>query len=330
MNKFKVLIFIFSIMSNYCVYGDQSYADDNVSMVSLRPMDFYIVSQIQKETNITSYDVEKWKFLFLGNDAYNVISLGLGLKAGIEGYNAASSYGGLIDQGMSWIPGSYQPSVSAQSFLKNNIVWATVAAGGAMIGLYPLLYGRIYDGLKSKVHAFDRYCNESVRNLALNSYASYEEVIKNKPIAWITQEPSVEIYLALHNLTNQAINAHKIILQLRSAATSPADLAALDMLQVDFQNYEHNFRHNKSIVRNSARFREVVANRRQSISEEQTTLSKEADLTIKQNKAWGSYVDNATKVFNFIKGTTAYMVKYKAELAALATGIYLQKKVSGK
>lgn len=335
----KITLFLFMIAVSVVYSCKANYADDGLSMVNFTPEDFYPVSQVQKYTNITFHDVEKYKLLFIGENANEILKAGLGLWAGWKGYRAAEPFGKHLDYGMSWIPEGYRPSQNTQLYLKNNIAWSAVAAGGTLVMLYPLLYERTYQGLKNKLDKFAEYCQDKAGPLALYSYSSYQDLKKRAPMGL---KKDVQLYLVLENLLKQAEYALLIMSDILDWTDGGRAKVDLETLNGDIGTYALNLRHNKEILlAHSTEMKSTFANRKNATTEEYKFATDEANLVLKQNKARksysdvvGSYVDTATKVFKFIGGITAYTAgfvrDYKAELATLSLGALAGKMLFGR
>jgi len=180
-----------------------SYAWAMDSGIEYTSQDLSIVNAIKRQSNITQSDVDKYKLLFLGGFA-PLTALGTSgyasFKAGQALYNNPDYITKVTGPLGKLVPEDYKPSESMQSMLTNKVLWAGVALGGVMYGMYPVLYSRTKEGILGKIQKFDNVCSRL--SVANRSYASLDELQRNIPLSWSGKD-EVAQYLALENLFQQ-------------------------------------------------------------------------------------------------------------------------------
>ena len=305
--------FLNSIFAGMLIFYS-SYAS---AMYQYTDEDMVIVDEITQQSDITESDVAKYKLLFLGGFA-PLTALG---SSGYASYRAGralyenpeyiAKVTGPLDK---WVSEDYKPSESLQNILSNKILWAGVASGGVMYGMYPVLYSRTKEGIIEKLKKFDMVCKKlAIAKLAFNNVQQLEENIDpswhvGNPIAWCA---------ALDNLVAQGGRAQRLLNQLRNWGV---DVSAWTE-RIAF--YNRHLVHNKNLF--ADRCNQLITVRRKEYGEHLKMQGEEA-------KVAGQHIKNVTSVWSILKDITsssAKAVKFgyenKEAIAAAVMGGYAYK-----
>jgi len=113
------------------------------------PSDYSVVSAITKKSNITQYDVEKWKLVWLGS-LQNIVAT---TAAGYSAYQLGQGAGQLASMAMTNLKITKDTGLLTHK-------WFWTAAGAASTGatLYNLLNPRLERGILQQVTAYADFC----------------------------------------------------------------------------------------------------------------------------------------------------------------------------
>jgi len=281
-----------------------------------QPEDMAIVDEITQQSNITESDVNKYKLLFLrgfaplaaiGSTGYAAFKAGQTFYSEPTGPELISKITGTIGQ---YVPADYQayiPSESTQAILKNNVLWAGVAAGGVALAMFPVLYSRTKEGIVSKIQKFDAMCHElPVATIRYPDVVQLEAAFDpswriGNPIAWCA---------VFDNLVAQGGRAQKLLNQMHGWGINVSDWQN----NIDF--YNKNLKHNSDLL--APQCNVLINNRRNERGSQIDLASRDAKLTSQR-------INNATKVFSFIKdiaNTGVSILEFGEEhKGKIATGI---------
>jgi hypothetical protein len=317
--------FLNTIFFGMMVFGS-SYLWAMDSGIEYTSQDLSIVNAIKRQSNITQYDVDKYKLLFLGGFA-PLTALGTSgyaaYRAGQKAYTVASNNPDMIKDAFAstWMPSSlkdYMPSESTQGWMTNKVLWAGVAAGGVMYGMYPVLYSRTKEGILGKIQKFDNVCSRL--SVANRIYTSLDELQVNIPSSW-SGKSEIAQYLALDNLFDQGGYAIDLLEQV---AHWGIDVIKWQNRIADFNK---NLMANKNLLQSD--FDRLIRAR----WDQQSGQLKIQDA---RSKVTGQHIKNVTTVWKTLKDITTssanavtYVYKHKEPIVGTAVGAYLYSKYQG-
>lgn len=305
LNSMFVGIMVFGSSYSWAMY---QYTDE----------DLVIVDEITQESNITESDVNKYKLLFLGGFA-PLTALGTSgyasFRAGKALYQNPDYITNVTGPLGKLVPEDYKLSESMQSMLTNKVLWAGVAAGGVMYGMYPVLYSRTKEGIVEKIKKFDKVCSKLA--IANNSYFDVQQLEQNIDPSWHVGNP-IAWCAALDNLVAQGGRAQRLLNQLRSWGV---DVSAWTG-RIAF--YNRHLVHNKNLF--ADRCNQLITIRRKEYGEQ-------LKIQGERSKVVGQHIKNVTTVWKTLKDITetgGKLIKFgydnQAKIAAAIGGGVLYSK----
>jgi len=324
--------------------------------VQAESKDFIVVRQIEKESNLSQSDVDRWSFLWMGRLAQPAAAAGTAYaayKAGTAGYNlataipavtsvtpspfgpssrfpitASKTYGETLVENVfkgEWTPQFIKDTDfnGYEKLLGNKWFWGGVGVAGVIFVSYKMLYPRIEAGIISKIQNLERLCDTLAvtKEAFVDMNALINGMQLKKNITWHANG-TIAMELGIDNLIEQCRCALLLIEQLMVAGGS--NNAQVDRLNRSITGFNNNLRHNRLIVL-------PIAERELAVRQEGIAAGRGqqlADLAIKAANAGvtGMYIKNVSDVWKTLKDIAKFGMKHKEEIAGISIVGYGIKK----